>query len=551
LRRSVIDCLTDHSIDDCPGKKTGQLPRRVLDVGAVRTDETVDEDGPVRLKESQKGDMAIYTTLSYCWGNAQHQLTTTKATLQSRLHGLPPIGEIPKTIADAIKVTRHLGIQYLWVDSLCIIQDDEVGKLEQIDAMSEIFRDSTVTIAASSAASVSEGFLASAKPLKAIARLPLFISENGKVVELGKIYLRGDWIRVSVNDEPLYSRAWTFQETILSPRVLDFNTYNSVHMCSDLDYPSLFSGYKVTDHEWPGSEIFRHVHRLEASKMFQALYFMHPRYSFRLGEFDCNTFGMWRDVVYQYSGRGLTLPTDRLPALSGIAKRLSPYGGDYVAGLWKQSLVHHLGWEHNIMHMWPQGALDGDSIPANIQNEVTDHTQPRPAPTWSWVSVPYGVCIAPLSKADATLLDCQVTPMSDINPHGQVKQGILTLKARVLRYGDLPLEPAFLHDGSLASLDKEKPFIRLDHRETVPDEGEKNFLNFIYLGERSHYDGAYGRALNKRADAHTFLVIHKTPNFLNFRRIGILHIPETHQVVQSGQLGTILDSTESRAVSLE
>jgi hypothetical protein len=546
LRKSVIDCLTEHDIDDCPPKKTGQLPRRILDVGPVG--DGVIEDFPVRLKESQEGEKAIYTTLSYCWGDPQYQLTTVKANLQAHLQGLPIDERLPRTFADAIRVTRHLGIQYLWIDALCIIQDDETDKLEQIEAMSDIYRNSTVMIAASSASEVSEGFLRNCKPLKAVGKLPLLVSTSGEPEQHGLIYLRGDWVSVSVSDEPLYSRAWTFQEAVLSPRVLDFNTYKSVHMCSHLEYPSIFSGHKVVGHEWPGEDIFKNIHRLEASQFFQSLYFMHPRYMFRNGEFDRDKFGMWRDVVYEYSARRLTFPGDRLPALSGIARRLTPFAGTYVAGLWKESLVYHLGWEHQSMRDWPLGEFQADRDLFHVQNSRDGVVTSRPSPSWSWVSVPYGVFIAPLLKPDATLVECHVDTVSDQSPYGQVQQGTIMLQARIIDFSDLQFVPSVFHESDRVAFETDRSII-LDFREPRFSQRGKT-TRLLYLGSRSHWEEPYKVSLASKADARTFLVINKTEAGDTYRRVGTFHLKESDIMVRSGELDMILQSKQLEVVSI-
>jgi hypothetical protein len=542
MRKSLIDCLMDHNIDDCPGKKTGQLPRRILDLGPVTGQ--VDENGPVMLKECKEGDKAIYTTLSYCWGDPQYQLITTKSNLRLHLRGWPSAQFLPKTFADAIRVTRHLGVQYLWIDALCIIQDDEMDKLEQIEAMSDIYRNSILTISASLATGVSEGFLSSGKPLKAAAQIPLLIS-NSIDPKHGLIFLRGDWVPISISDEPLYSRAWTFQEAVLSPRVLDFNTYNSVHMCSDFEYPSIFPGHKVVDYEWPGQEIFKNIHRLESFKFFQLFYRSHPRYAFRDGEFDLDSFGMWRYVVFEYSSRHLSFPEDRLPALAGIAKRLTPFAGTYVAGLWKESIVHHLGWEHKSMQTWPQGGSEADLESDSIRSSHGTSYKARPSPSWSWVSVPYGVFIAPLLTADARLVECHVQLASEKSPYGQVRRATIMLEARIIQFSELRFVQSVTQEPGQVVFEGGRSF-RLDFSERMPGR-----VRLLYLGTRSHYKDTDETELEPVADARTFLVIRKTGGANTYRRIGVFHLREVDAMVKSGKLDTVLDSKQKEIVNIE
>jgi len=112
-RRWIEDCISSHP---CCCTFKSPLPKRVVDVGS--------EEVEPRLYLSQKDEIVPYTALSYCWGDFRH-ITTTKDTLKQRLLGIP-ISVLPKTFNDAIALTRRLGVRYIWIDSLCIIQDDNL-----------------------------------------------------------------------------------------------------------------------------------------------------------------------------------------------------------------------------------------------------------------------------------------------------------------------------------------------------------------------------------------------------------------------------------------
>lgn len=105
-----------------------------------------------------QGTAEPYLALSYCWGGAQ-KYTTTKQRITSGDSHLD-WSQIPHTIQDALIVTASLGYKYVWVDSLCIVQDDDIyKKAKQIGMMSNIYTNATVTILASKAKSSDEGFL--------------------------------------------------------------------------------------------------------------------------------------------------------------------------------------------------------------------------------------------------------------------------------------------------------------------------------------------------------------------------------------------------------
>jgi hypothetical protein len=110
----ILRCENGHRA--CRSQPSAPLPHRVIDVGS----DLLNEDP--RLLECD-GERGRYITLSHCWGNTQH-FTTETNTLANRCRGMS-WGSIPKTFQDAISLTRKLRIRFLWIDSLCIIQDDK------------------------------------------------------------------------------------------------------------------------------------------------------------------------------------------------------------------------------------------------------------------------------------------------------------------------------------------------------------------------------------------------------------------------------------------
>jgi hypothetical protein len=137
-------CVKSHKIM-CPQLVTPdgppKLPHRVLDV-------TISDENSVRLVETQ-GKVGYWACLSHCWGEKQPLKTTRDPDTLSQHQIAIPWDTLPKTFQDAIFVTRALGIQYLWIDSLCIIQDDSVDWQFQSAQMADIYRNSILTIAGS------------------------------------------------------------------------------------------------------------------------------------------------------------------------------------------------------------------------------------------------------------------------------------------------------------------------------------------------------------------------------------------------------------------
>lgn len=125
-------CETNHhsgSADGCPLVEEHELPTRVIDVG----------DGGARVPVliEGKGKRARYCTLSYCWGGISN-VTTTSSTIHAHSQGIP-LAAAPATVRDAIVAAQSLGFRYIWIDSLCIIQDDPQDWMREAEKMADIY----------------------------------------------------------------------------------------------------------------------------------------------------------------------------------------------------------------------------------------------------------------------------------------------------------------------------------------------------------------------------------------------------------------------------
>ncbi|KAE9375964.1 HET-domain-containing protein [Stipitochalara longipes BDJ] len=372
-------CSVHHS---CQIKSSQPLPTRVIDVGTI--------DSQPKLHLSKPNEQGQYLALSYCWGGHQTSSTTSE-TLLENTKGLR-IERLPKTIQDAIQVTQKLGIPYLWVDALCIIQDSPHDKAIEIESMGTIYKNATATIAAVSAASVDMGFLRTVKKDHTCFTL----AERSKRYSYVAIV---DPAVVEWEGGPLESRAWAFQEAILSARIIFYEQRGYVwkHCCHKKLQPILEDNWKSPPIlEWLGTAQLLAESESQPSGRFEA----------------------WKTIVEEFSGRCLTNREDRLPALAGIASQLLlSWKDEYLAGAWKSFLVNMLGWHRDPEH----------------SSHFPDHE--RLAPTWSWASIS-GKIVLPGFGADAGVLDCHVEPLQPRAPLGRVKKGFVKLRAVVL---DLPI----------------------------------------------------------------------------------------------------------------
>ena len=150
IRRWLEDC---DSIDHGGGGRieSNVLPTRVIEVSRVK-----DPARPRLLVTRGKRDR--YAALSYAWGTRPHDCSLLTFSLDAWTGGFE-LAVMPQTFQDAIQVTRAASIPYLWIDALCVVQDDAEDKRREISTMLNTYGQSTVTIVAGSATSAYEGFL--------------------------------------------------------------------------------------------------------------------------------------------------------------------------------------------------------------------------------------------------------------------------------------------------------------------------------------------------------------------------------------------------------
>ncbi|KAK7981553.1 hypothetical protein PG988_003791 [Apiospora saccharicola] len=206
-----------------------RLPTRILDVGSMSDSQWIRLRIPV---EDQRGE---YLALSYCWGGEQ-PFTTTTQTLETMKDGFPA-SELPPTLRDAVQVTRNLGIRFLWIDALCIVQNSPEDKGREIARMGQIYKNATATIMAAAAESASEGFLSS-NPYKITScEVSLTVPDgtSGRVTICPIERLEFGWM-------PLSKRAWSFQEHFLSSRHLVYTDKELVWQCRSLKVATITKG---------------------------------------------------------------------------------------------------------------------------------------------------------------------------------------------------------------------------------------------------------------------------------------------------------------------
>jgi len=191
-----------------------------------------------KLVETE-GKKGRYIALSYCWGEEQYNpLQTKESNYKEHQEGIP-FHSLALTIQDAIQTTRHLGVQYFWIDAICIIQDSNSDKDAQIGQMRSIFENAFVTILAATAVNASEGFLAMPKPKPSQFRIPYFCP-SGEVGTLHCVEAE----HIELKHQPINRRAWMLEERLLSRRKV---IYLSDHVTWECDSVSISKSWDISN----------------------------------------------------------------------------------------------------------------------------------------------------------------------------------------------------------------------------------------------------------------------------------------------------------------
>ncbi|KXH25684.1 hypothetical protein CSAL01_03657 [Colletotrichum salicis] len=359
FRARLEHCISEHSLcraaDD-----DGRMPTRVLDLGpfdglpeSEGSQET--SDGDIRLHET-RGTCDRYVCLSYCWGGTI-DIRLTKDRYHSYTHRIT-WSSLPQGYRDAIGLTRKLGIRYIWIDSLCIIQDDKDDWRAEAARMASVFQGAHVTISGTKSSSPHQSYFTQS-PGKYMAKRVEHCDGEGKrwfanVRQTVPHFFSSDASgepNYSPGDFPLLNRGWVFQERLLSPRILHLGDVEMAWECNEVcacECMGETTTYE-TEPRWAHTK-GAHARNLSSATEAKELY---PD---------------WRSTVENYKKTRLTYQNDILPAIAGVVKNMQRFRKDkYLAGIWEDSLLDDLAWQ--------------------ATQSVLHRPDKWTAPTWSWASV--------------------------------------------------------------------------------------------------------------------------------------------------------------------
>jgi hypothetical protein len=369
MRTWFRGCQSSHT--NCT-PKAATLPTRLLEVGSqngrhprlVYSDDLADRNPE-------------YATLSYCWGDIL-PICTLRAT-EAAMRRQIPYHSLPRTFQDAIDIARVLRISYIWIDALCIVQDDHADWEREANRMKQVYSGSALTITASGARDSSEGFFAHEPPRGSFGSAPFtrvhFTFDNP---------MTGKTMLVQVQDHGgssggmapiLQTREWALQESVLSNRVIQ---------CVE-------------------SELFwrcNHVCQTECGLSLPT----NTTWSWNVPVLDLKDVSslheVWRKLVEDYSGRSFTLQKDRLPAMAGLVSHFQEATNDLPClGMWNRTLPHDLAWMRT----------------GRLQNPQSSSGAEWNLPSWTWFSCPVSIIFEPEAvNAPSELRETPVTVLSHV-----------------------------------------------------------------------------------------------------------------------------------------
>lgn len=330
ISRALEQCAKYHR-RSCRVSTEAPPPTRLLDVGLT--------SGEVRLVETELLHTPVqkYNCLSHCWGT-QQPLETTRENYLQHLTSIA-WDSIPKTFQDAIQLTRDLGVQFLWIDSLCIIQHDEEDWGRESAKMCTVYGNTYLTIAATSSSDC-HGGLQYWKNRELFKVIGFTVNKTPLSISLIALPTAGR----CKEDTPLLYRGWALQERMMSPRVVHF----------------LPAGVALECNRGRLAEFV--ASRLNSESISKRSYHESIMKS-----------SLWRDLIRTYCQSAVSYPSDKFPAISGLVQHIAPHrvGARYLAGLWSDSLILDLLWKREHRADYCTG---------------TKGVKPWRAPSWSWAA---------------------------------------------------------------------------------------------------------------------------------------------------------------------
>jgi hypothetical protein len=314
-------CFEEHTTCGRLNDDAKVLPTRLLEISANGKRQKV------RLVESVYiPPESRYLSLSHCWGK-KRIFSLVQDNIMKLMEDIP-ISELPRTFQDAFEVTTQLGYSYLWIDSLCIVQDEPSDWAREAGRMGDVYENASLNIAATAFSSSASGLFVSKSADK-----PKLLTASVDM-QLGDIHLTGTFELVQekgwtsrVDRAPLNKRAWVAQERFLSPRKLHFGRDQLLWECHQLQACEMLPlglDKFIISSKYDGFTSYRDIVGIKSSSQHHTA---------------------WCKIIDAYTTFALTYPSDKLVAIAGITSKYQELLNDRcIAGLWEKTLVMDLMW---------------------------------------------------------------------------------------------------------------------------------------------------------------------------------------------------------------
>ena len=373
LVRDWLKTCARHKI--CRAQVARPMPKRLIDV----------QSSPkVMLTEHNDGEVGHYVALSHCWGSVDDTFSTTRDNIAERTSIGIEFPQLPNNFQHAILFTERLGYRYLWIDGLCIMQDDEEDWTFEATQMAQYYCNAILTLAIADAPTCHVGFLHFRHHYTSPP-----ISGKGQEYYCLREVLRGDF---DFNmTAPINKRAWTLQERLISPRIIHFTRDQLLWRCREGDWAEgyVYNSYRRHEEFTLGCQKAAYfIHREEEDAYWRSRS-SDPDYEpYFNSDFAAE---IWYHCVSEYTTRFLSRPSDKLIAISGLAEKYAnPKLGRYLAGIWEQDLFRGLVWTR----VKPREQTKGQYISyiaLKAKRTLASRAFKPPlsyrAPSWSWASV--------------------------------------------------------------------------------------------------------------------------------------------------------------------
>ncbi|KAK0624121.1 heterokaryon incompatibility protein-domain-containing protein [Immersiella caudata] len=497
---------TNRSRPASPHREFGQdtdlvLPGRLVDLRQFSVSDTNKTARLIDTADLEVGDRkkdGFYSTLSYCWGGEQFY-KVTETNVDSARAGLP-YDDLPPTFRDAFQITKSLGVDFIWIDALCILQGHREDWNRESSKMSYIYSRAAFCIAADSSYGASGGCFNTTgrtgqREVEDTVTIKACPSEGVESTLLVYKTARGRYQPTAVQDAPISCRGWTYQERLLSARILHYTSEQLFWECrkrylaEDGTVSWLYSG------PGPPTTISSRARYIKKSSW--------------------SAIQNWcKEEIEDFTARKLTNPGDKLPALAGIARL---YHGSipspYVAGIWLYQLGCGLGW-----HL--------------TTPDTTTQTRKTRTNSFSWISVEGAVQNfgEPMSKWEdfpLTIKACEVHLENERDPFGAVGPCSLTLAVL--------LKSAQLDDRQYRHRHPPRKVVTAE----FPGSGVVEMGWALMDTEEQHREIWCFPIADTVKGIEAVLVCPVSPHIEGmprYRRLGLLRIPQRHHKTDDGAL---------------